>query len=152
MTAINSLKALFETAKEFSKQKDSALVFKICIMDSVLVDLHEYLQHYAIEDITMSDTIEMDYELWLEQFRPQLNHIDANASIGEGLLYEIVDSELDYVQLVHQKYPDRVWTVIEDHDTNDWFICPGFHYVNRIGYIITEIAAPKNTHISVKYQ
>lgn len=35
---------------------------------------------------------------------------------------------------------DHVWTVVESGDDGDgnWYAMPGFHYVNRLGYIVTE--------------
>ena len=29
----------------------------------------------------------------------------------------------------------RLWTLVQDNDI--WWICPGRHYVNRLGYLIT---------------
>lgn len=35
---------------------------------------------------------------------------------------------------------DRVWTIVESGDDMDgnWYAIPGLHYVNRLGYVITE--------------
>lgn len=35
---------------------------------------------------------------------------------------------------------NHVWTVVESGDDTDgnWYAIPGVHYVNRLGYIVTE--------------
>jgi hypothetical protein len=33
---------------------------------------------------------------------------------------------------------DHVWTLVEGED-NEWILVNGFHFVNRIGYVITEV-------------
>lgn len=51
-----------------------------------------------------------------------------------GCMYETYGKELDYVKNVPQ---GRVWTIIDNND--GWFgIVAGCHWVNRIGYLITE--------------
>ena len=35
----------------------------------------------------MNNFIEMDYDVWLETYRPILNHIDSNASF-DGMMFE----------------------------------------------------------------
>ena len=35
---------------------------------------------------------------------------------------------------------DHVWTIVESGDDADsnWYAIPGFHYVNRLGYVVTK--------------
>ena len=35
---------------------------------------------------------------------------------------------------------DCVWTIIESdsYDNENWYVMPGFHIVNKLGYIMTE--------------
>jgi len=36
----------------------------------------------------------------------------------------------------------HVWTIVESGSDNDgnWYAVPGFHYVNRLGYVLTKRA------------
>ena len=70
-----------------------------------------------------------------ELYKPQQNHLDDNAS-WSGTLYETFDKELEYIIFVHSKTPKRVWTLTEGDE--GIVIVAGFHWVNRLGYFITE--------------
>ncbi|HEX4085783.1 MAG TPA: hypothetical protein VHY22_12795 [Chthoniobacteraceae bacterium] len=59
------------------------------------------------------------------------NSIDPLAGLG-GYLFGPLGSEGDFVR---QNSPQRVWTLIESEDL--WWITPGIHMVNRLGYLIT---------------
>ena len=51
-----------------------------------------------------------------------------------GCMYETYGKELDYVKNVPQ---GRVWTIIDNND--GWYgIIAGYHWINRLGYLITE--------------
>lgn len=41
---------------------------------------------------------------------------------------------------VRDQPPDHVWTVVETGDDRDgsWYAQPGFHVVNKIGYVMTK--------------
>lgn len=75
-----------------------------------------------------------------ELYKPIDNHIvgPANASFS-GKLFETFGNELNYVLSLanNKETANRVWTVIE----GDSGMCyaAGYHLVNRIGYLITEI-------------
>ena len=66
------------------------------------------------------------------------NHLNAHASY-EGNLFETYGAELVFVlSMVKSK---RVVTVIESTDDQDQSIITfqsGFHYVNRLGYLVTK--------------
>lgn len=73
------------------------------------------------------------------------NHIDDNASF-DGCMFETYGEELEFVKEMAKK--NRVVTIIESdegcEEDEDGFITPsmyfvsGMHFVNRIGYLITE--------------
>jgi len=73
-------------------------------------------------------------ETFYEEYKPQINHLDDNASF-DGCMYETYGEELEYVFELAKKQK-RVWTIIE----GDEGMCfsAGFHYVNRLGFLITE--------------
>ena len=78
---------------------------------------------------------ELTDEEFEERFKPQPNHLDANAS-WNGFMYETYGPENDYVRSVLKEKPNNVWTVVVD---NYFVVTEGYHHVNRQGYIITEI-------------
>ncbi len=76
------------------------------------------------------------FEIWESTFKPQPNAIATTDRGFEGKLFETFGAEHNYVQTVVKEEPDRVWTVV-DAD-GKWYIAQGYHYVNRVGYLITE--------------
>lgn len=80
------------------------------------------------------------------EYQPQKNHFDNNAS-WDGCMLETYGKELEHVKTVFQYAPRRVWTVLDcDGKT---ILASGFHFVNRIGYVITENPAPEGLDIEV---
>ena len=74
------------------------------------------------------------FEEFIEKYRPLKNHLVEDAPFG-GYMYETVGKEIDYILPLRNK--DTVWTVIEDDGY--MYIIPGYHWINRIGYILTEV-------------
>jgi hypothetical protein len=68
---------------------------------------------------------------WAEKFKPTPNHI-LNQD-GEHM-YETYGEEVEHVIKTDSKY---IWTLIQG-DMSD-LIVAGYHYVNRLGYYITEV-------------
>jgi hypothetical protein len=54
-------------------------------------------------------------------------------------MFETFGKENEYIESVSisSKKSDRIWTVCEEN--NQTFVIAGWHFVNRLGYIITEI-------------
>lgn len=71
-----------------------------------------------------------------EKFKPIKNHIDDNASF-DGCMYETYDKEFEFVCQKNQTSPNHIWTIV-DID-GDLVITNGLHFVNRMGYLITEV-------------
>ena len=81
-----------------------------------------------------------------EVFKPQQNHLDDNASFN-GWMYETYGEELDYVFNL-AKTTKKVWTIIEgDNDT--MYYVTGFHYVNRLGFIVCEVEYTEEMEIKL---
>ena len=74
-------------------------------------------------------------EKFYERFNMIKNHIDDNASF-DGCFFETYGKELEYVQKIAQETPKKVWTIIECDGR--MYYNSGFHFVNRLGYFITE--------------
>jgi hypothetical protein len=93
----------------------------------------------------MNNFIEMDYDVWLETYRPILNHIDTNASF-DGMMFETYGDEVEFVK---SQSPDKIW-MYGDGDDGGSYIWNGWHIVNRIGYFVTEVPCPPNTTIQIQ--
>jgi hypothetical protein len=78
----------------------------------------------------------MTYDKWFDTFKPVKNHLDPNAA-GEGTMFETFGAEDTHVRAIAQTDPKKVWTEL-DVDGR-LVIVNGWHYVNRIGYYITEV-------------
>lgn len=99
----------------------------------------------------MSDVfIQQTFESWLEEFKPIPNHFDDNASFqdenGVGIMFETYGDEVEFVK---QQDPRCIWTY-GDGDDGGGYIWNGWHFVNRIGYFITEVPCPENTDIQIQ--
>jgi hypothetical protein len=83
------------------------------------------------------------------QYRLLTNHLNPHASwaYGEdrGCLYETYGEELAFVRT---QDPRTVWTLV-DGDDNDQYLLSGFHFVNRIGYLISCEPVPDGITIKV---
>ena len=72
-------------------------------------------------------------DVFYEYFRP-FRHPNAGFDIWGGHGLETFGADL---QIVRQYDQDFVWTLLEC-DGGEWII-PGFHYVNRLCYLLTEV-------------
>ncbi|MDZ4759013.1 MAG: hypothetical protein SGJ10_12855 [Bacteroidota bacterium] len=98
---------------------------------------------------------DLSEEEFYEEFKPDINHIDDNASFG-GCMFETYGQELDYVFKMSKR--NRVVTITEDdsEEREETFISSngveakemvaianlyyssGFHYVNRLGFLVLD--------------
>jgi hypothetical protein len=93
----------------------------------------------------MDNFIEMDFEEWVEQYKPISNHIDTNASF-DGTMFETYGDEVEFVK---SQSPANIW-MYGDGDDGGSFIWAGWGYVNRIGYFVTEVPFPPDTDIQIR--
>ena len=68
------------------------------------------------------------------KYKPIKNHLNKDRGY-DGCAFETFGEELDYVCKFNIK---QVWTVVSE-DNEDTYILAGYHYVNRLSFIITEI-------------
>lgn len=101
----------------------------------------------------MSETktfVEMTFEDWLKTYKPITNHLDENASFqdesGTGIMFETYGDEIDFVK---SQSPANIWTY-GDGDDGGGYIWSGWHFVNRLGYFITEVPCPDNLEIQIQ--
>lgn len=78
---------------------------------------------------------EISYETFEEKYKPVQNLINAQKypNASPEYMFETYGAELDYVKL---QDPNKIWTLV-DGDMS-MLILAGYHFVNRIGYYITE--------------
>jgi hypothetical protein len=69
-------------------------------------------------------------------FRP-FRHPSSQFNIWGGIGLETFGRDLQIVQGHSERF---VWTVLDGCEGTDQWITPGLHYVNRICYLLTEVA------------
>jgi hypothetical protein len=81
--------------------------------------------------------------------RLRRNHLNPNASWvycdGPGYLFEPCGAELQFVQ---QEDPATIWTFVDGDDGDQYFVS-GYHFFNRIGYLLSREPVPEGTDIEV---
>jgi hypothetical protein len=77
----------------------------------------------------------MTYEEFVEKYKPITNHLSTD-NMFDNTTFETYGEDLDYVLKNISK--NVVWTVIHG-EGDDWYISTGYHIVNRLAYIITEV-------------
>lgn len=89
--------------------------------------------------------IELTMEEWEATYKPISNHLDTNASF-DGAMFETYGSEVEFVK---SQSPDKIW-MFGDGDDGGLYIWSGWGFVNRLGYFITEVPCPPDTHIQIQ--
>lgn len=79
-------------------------------------------------------------EFWA-QYKPVKNRITEDAPF-DGCMFETYGQDMIHVLEVHEVYPHFIWTIIDTD--NGLSITSGYHYVNRLGYLITELPADED--------
>ncbi|MFN8928829.1 MAG: hypothetical protein ACK5WQ_00485 [Alphaproteobacteria bacterium] len=99
----------------------------------------------------MTDFIRITEDQFHDFFKPMKNHLNPHASFdwgdGFGTLFETYGQEYEFVKSQPQ---NKIWTFCNGDDGD--FIVSGWHYVNRVGYFITEIAFHDNAEIEVQLE
>lgn len=98
----------------------------------------------------MTETfIELTEDEFDDRYPLVQNHLNANASWaygdGPGCLFETYGEE---VAFVGQQDPRTIWTLVDGED-GDMYVISGFHFVNRIGYLLSTISVPEDVTIQV---
>ena len=94
--------------------------------------------------------IEMTFEDWEKTYKPIPNHIDENASFQDdnnvGIMFETYGDEVAFVKKAD---PAHIWTY-GDGDDGGGYIWSGWHFVNRLGYFITEVPCPEDVIVQIQ--
>lgn len=100
---------------------------------SNLMTENGYYNIEAVKDGSIFEG-EMTFTQWEEKYKPVVNHLDKYAGPNNvSRMFETYGAEQEYVQSVDEK---RIWTWV-DGDCSSLIIA-GYHYVNRLGYYVTE--------------
>lgn len=91
----------------------------------------------------------MTEDEFYEKFNLVKNHIEENAAF-DGAMFETYGPEEEFIRKTAQETPSKVWTII-DCDGKLYY-SSGFHYVDRLGYLITEEAVEEGTNIEVELE
>lgn len=79
----------------------------------------------------------MNYDEWVDTFKPVRNHIDENTAF-DGCLFETFGDEVVHVREVLDIDEGRVWTLLGCDGS--LYVSAGYSVVNRLGYFVTEVA------------
>ncbi len=71
-----------------------------------------------------------DYETFIDKFQPEED--------GENRIKLYETYEANKWERKAGKDCQFLWTLVEG-DNDSWYITPGFHYVNRLNYIIAKV-------------
>ena len=97
-----------------------------------------------------SPLIQLSEDEFDDQYPLVRNHLNPNASWsyddGPGCLFETYGEELEFVR---RQDPTHVWTFL-DGDEDGQYLASGFHFVNRIGYLISTVPVPPDVDIEVR--
>lgn len=92
------------------------------------------------------NVVAISEEQFWEQFKPIKNPHDNNASYN-GCMFETFGIEHDAVIKANEANPLTVWTI---QDCNGLLVIgEGYHFVNRMGYLITEVPAEPDTGYNI---
>lgn len=72
-------------------------------------------------------------DLFVDKYKPE-----DNPFANSGFIYECSGNEAEYVKAVADNALNRVWTLIDGED-GFLYVSAGMHFVNRIGYVVTEV-------------
>jgi hypothetical protein len=88
---------------------------------------------------------ELDLDTWFDTYKPIKNHLDENSSF-DGHMFETYGDEVEFVKAQDE---NRIW-MYGDGDDGGGYIWNGWHFINRLGYFITEVPCPPDTTIQIQ--
>ncbi len=92
-----------------------------------------------------TDRITMTEEKFEARFPLRANHLNPNAS-WQGCLFETFGEEAEFVR---KQDLASVWTLVDDGEGGEC-IMSGFHFVNRLGYLLSTVPVTEGTAIEVQ--
>jgi hypothetical protein len=87
--------------------------------------------------LTEPKYVSLTWKEFEEQFKPIKNHLTNDP---DSIMFETYGEELDFVRAQN---PNVIWTYADGDYCS--YVSSGYHFVNRIGYHITEIPFDPDT-------
>lgn len=84
------------------------------------------------KEINTTD-LTLTWDEFEEKFNPIQNIVTKREEFN-GWIFETYDQDINYIHDYNNNRPDHVWTII---DAGVIQIVSGYHFVNRLGYVIT---------------
>ena len=78
------------------------------------------------------------FDDWIQKYNPVKNEFEETGSF-DGCTFDY--TEEDQWEFVKNQNPENVWTMVWAEDS--YAIIPGFHWVNRDSYFVTEKSVAK---------
>jgi hypothetical protein len=94
----------------------------------------------------------MSFDVWERKFIPVKNHNapdDCGGAFVTEFMYETYGADYQFVWQHNESNPRTVWTIVEG-DSGAWYLIDGLHFVNRLGYVITQKPCNEE-NLEVKY-
>ena len=86
----------------------------------------------------------LELDEWMEKYKPIKTGVD---SPYEGTMFETYGEQEQQVLSNVKHSPMKIWTLLEGEGKR--YISAGYHFVNRLGYFITEVEAEQD-NIEIK--
>ncbi len=94
--------------------------------------------------MNMQNYIELAEDEFDQRFTLIVNPFDKNAG-WNGCFFETYGDELEFVRIQN---PGCIWTMIDGDDGRLWLVS-GYHYVNRINYLISIEQVPADVFYQI---
>lgn len=101
------------------------------------------------QNITPPTLIEIKWEDFKKQFKPQQNYLRKESCFGGSWFDNFNFFEALYIKLFAKIHPERVWTHVDDEGKH--YFVSGYEPSFSHGYVITASAVPPNTSITAVY-
>jgi len=82
---------------------------------------------------------------FVKKYEPVENMFEKEAPF-EGYMFQTDEEEFEFVKKQDAK---NVWTIIDGYDNDRCYLRNGFHFINRLGYIVTKVEHDLKTDILV---
>ena len=117
-----------------------------CITGDSTAEVSAKQQLQEMEVVVLNNYTLISEDEFIEKYKPIKNHFESRNGAWNDTEFETFGKELEYVLEYFHKHPLNVWTHIEcDADC----ILSGMHFVNRMGFFITEVPVESGQPIEV---
>lgn len=113
---------------------------------------NHYFTHFDDNDVEEDhyfgdplEAVTISFEEWKNTYQPCENHLKDDAILN-GYLFE-TEEENEYIRFIRD---ERIWTYING-DNKEKVIIQGYHKINAIGHLVTEIPYPSSENITVEF-